>query len=155
MTRDKLIKINGKEVKDIKESVRLFNILEAGKNYKLNILPTGRFKFEETKDKSRLCKVINKKLLKKNTVQLNLHDGTNVLSGKDSKVKVGDSVLLGEDNKVKKVISLEKGKDVFVISGGSIGMSGKIQSIEKNKAKIKLDDIDKEVELDISHIVVR
>ena len=153
MVRNKLIKINGKEVKDVKESVRLFNILEIDKKYMLSILPTGRFEFVEVKDDSRLCKVTNKKTLKNNKVQLNFHDGSNVIS-KD-KVKVGDSVVLDLEGKISKIISLEKGKNIFVISGRSIGLSGKIKEVEGKKIKVKFEDLDREVELDISHIIIR
>lgn len=153
MVRNKLIKINGKQVKDVKESVRLFNILEIDKKYMLSILHTRRFEFVEVKDDSRLCKVTNKKTLKNNKIQLNFHDGSNVIS-KD-KVNVGDSVVLDSKGKISKIISLEKGKNIFVISGRSVGLGGKIKEVEGKKAKVKFNDFDKEVELDISHVVVR
>ena len=128
LVRNKLIKINGKQVKDVKESVRLFNILEIDKKYMLSILPTRRFEFVEVKDDSRLCKVTNKKTLKNNKVQLNFHDGSNVIS-KD-KINVGDSVVLDLKGKISKIISLEKGKNIFVISGRSVGLGGKIKEVE-------------------------
>ena len=58
MINQKLIKINGKAVKDPRESIKLFNILEADKAYRLSISPKGKFYFEEAKEKTRLCKVI-------------------------------------------------------------------------------------------------
>ncbi len=155
MIRNKLIKINGKEAKDIKEAIKLFNILEVDKIYKLIILPTGRFKFEETKENSRLCKIIEKTLVRGNKVQLNLHDGTNALLNEKEKANVGDSVELDFSNKVKRIIKIEKGKEVFVISGKSIGLTGKIENIEGKKTKLKLNEINKEVELNVSHIIVR
>ena len=71
MVNEGLIKINGKKVKDIKESIRLFNILEADKRYVLTVLPTGRFSFEETNSNYRLCSVSNKKMLRNKKIQLN------------------------------------------------------------------------------------
>ena len=152
MVNSGVIKLNGKPVKNIKESVKLFNVLEAAKKYVLTILTTGRFDFKEEKSDSRLCKVVDKKMLKGKKIQLNLHDGTNILA--DKKINIGDSVELDFSNKVKNVISLEKGKNAFVISGRSIGKTGKIQEIENKKVKVKFDKEDKEVELEMSHVMV-
>ena len=155
MINNKLLKINGKNVKDVKESLVLFNLFEAGKSYELGILSTGRYSFEETKAKSRLCKVSGITNLKNKKIQLNLHDGTNLLISSKEKVKVGDSVEVDFEGKIGKIISLEKGKKVTIISGKNVGLHGKIQEVEESKVKIKFDEIDKEVELDKSHIFVR
>ena len=56
--------------------------------------------------------------------------------------------------KLKRIIKFEKGKEVFVISGKSVGLSGKILELEGKKAKIKLEN-GKEVELDMAHLIVR
>ena len=58
MVKEKKIKLNGKVVKDIREGVRLLNILEAGKTYRMTVLKTGRFAFEESKGKNRVAKVV-------------------------------------------------------------------------------------------------
>jgi len=42
----------------------------------------------------------NKKLLKNNQIQLNLHDGTNILS--KGKISIGDSVYVDSSSKIKK-----------------------------------------------------
>jgi small subunit ribosomal protein S4e len=156
MTKENLIKINGKPVKDIKEGVRLFNVLEAGNKYRLNILKTGRFILEEVKGgerESRLCKVTGKTMLPEKVTQLNLHDGSNVIS--KEKVNVGDSVELDMSGKIKKVIAFEKGKNVLIVSGRSVGMKGKIDSVSNGKVKVKLEDKeDKVVELEKDHVVV-
>ncbi len=139
MIAQKFLKINSRIIKDSKESISLFNILEADKPYRLILLPTGKFAFEELKDKdTRLCKVIKKTLTKNNNVQLNLHDGSNAIS-KDS-ISVGDSVYLDAAGKIKKHISLEKGKNIAIISGKYIGLKGKIQSKEGNNIHILLEN---------------
>jgi len=154
LINEKKIKLNGQIVKSHRESIRLFNILEADKKYKLILLPTGKFKFEETKDNSKLCKVVNKKMLAGNKTQLNLHDGTNVLITKEEKVGVDDSLLIDFSHKIKKIIHFEKNKPVFIISGKSTGLNGTIKEVSKNHAIIKLDEIEKEVELHKSHVIV-
>lgn len=151
MITQRILKINGREVMDYHESINLFNVFEAGKNYVLKLSPTRKFFFEETKDgKERLCKVTGKKLIAKNKIQLNLHDGTNIIG--DSKTKIGDSLYLDLSGKVKKHISLEKGREIFVIGGKYEGQSGKVESISGKKISIKLKD--KSTVLDMENIIV-
>jgi small subunit ribosomal protein S4e len=134
--KEKEIKINGKKVIDYHESIKLFNLLQADKNYILYLLPTKKFTLEESKSKDvRLCKVTGKRLLKNNTVQLNMHDGSNVMT--KEKVNVNDSVYLDLSGKIKKVVKLEKGKEVFVMEGRHAGQKGIISSIEGKKANIQ------------------
>lgn len=139
MIKDKLLKINGKLVKDHLESIKLFNLFEADKSYLLTLLPTRKFNFEEAKDKSiRLCKVINRRLVSDGKIQINMHDGTNLVSS--DKIKVGDSLYIDFSNKIKKHISLEKGKEVFVMSGKYTGLNGKIIDVKDNILKIKFKE---------------
>lgn len=154
MIKDKLLKLNGKEVKDYRESIKLFNIFEADKPYILTILPTKKFNLKETKDNNkRLCKVIDKKLLSKNTIQLNFHDGSNALT-KD-KIMVQDSVYLDFSGKIVSHIPINQSKSAFVFKGKYSGRLGKIDSIENKKAKIKFDDKEDLVELPISQLIVQ
>ncbi len=149
MIKNKALKINNKEVKDHRESIKLFNILEAGKIYQLTILPTGRFILEETKEKDRICKVLNKNLLKNNQTQLNFHDGSNILT--KEKIQTHDTIYLSPENKITKTVPMEKGKDCFISNGKYAGHKGKIESLENGTAKIKLKD--KSVELNKENII--
>ena len=151
MIKQKLLKINGREVKDYRESVCLFNILEAGKSYFLILTENGKFKFEETKSvEERLCKVIGKKLQKKNKIQLNMHDGSNILA--DDKININDSVYLDFSGKIKKHIPLEKGKECIVVKGKYLGEKGKIEQLDNGKAEVKFNK-DKSSVLDKRSIV--
>jgi small subunit ribosomal protein S4e len=139
MVNAKMLKLNGRVVRNFHESVKLFNVFEADKTYKLILLPTKKFSFEETKDKDvRLCKVIGKKVLPKNTIQLNLHDGSNVLT--KEKINIEDSVYLDFSGKIKKHIAFEKGKSAFVLSGKYAGNEVKIGGVKDNLVTIKLKD---------------
>lgn len=138
MIKQKLIKINGKIVTDYRECIKLFNILEAGKSYRLTLLPTGKFSLEETKDKDRLCKVISKKLINGGKIQINLHDGTNLVS-KD-KINVEDSLYIDPECKIKSHISFDKAKKAFIFSGKYIGQEGKIEKVEGKNVLIKIND---------------
>jgi small subunit ribosomal protein S4e len=153
MINEKQLKINGKLVESPKESICLFNIFEADKPYILTLLPTGKFTFQPSPSSSRLVKITNKKLLKKNTIQLNFHDGSNILS--KEKVNVNDSILLDSTNKITKHLSLEKGSSAFVISGKYIGQKGKIQTIKENKITIQIENKEIPAQLNTSQIVVQ
>jgi len=150
MVRNKQVKLNGRVVSDIRETVKLFNILEADKHYKLTLLSTGRFTFEPTKSNLRLAKIIGKKVLNGGVIQYNLHDGTNFIS-KD-KMVVGESVELDLENKVKKAHKIEKGKEVFVFQGKSAGHIGKVEQVQDHKIEVKLDK--RSVTLDSRHVMV-
>ncbi len=139
MIHEKMLKINGRVVRDPRESIKLFNLFQADKVYFLSLLPTGKFFFEEAKHKDmRVCKIINKKLIKNNLIQVNLHDGSNVLT-KD-KMVVGDSLYIDLEGKIKKHVPLEKGKEAIVIKGKYSGSKGKMESIDGNNVIIHLKD---------------
>lgn len=153
MIHQKLLKLNGRPVKDYRESITLFDILEADKPYVLTLIETGKFSLEEVKDPTmRLCKVTNKTLIKNNKVQLNLHDGSNLIS--EDKISIGDSVYLDMSGKIKKHILLEKGKKVLVIKGKYLGLKGAIESLEGNKVTISLPD-NKLTSIDKRQVIVQ
>lgn len=151
MISKKLLEVNGLKVKDLRDSLNLFSIFGIGKKkYILSLLPTGRFTLEETKKEHRICKVVNKTALKDGKIQLNLHDGGNLIS--KEKVSVGDSIELDFKGKIGRVLHLDKGKKVFIDSGRNIGKEGKIESIDGKKIKIKLED--RVVELNQVQVIV-
>ena len=140
MINSKLLKLNSRLVKDYRESIRLFNILEADKLYILKILPTKRFALEEVKSaNSRICKVVNKRLIKGKKIQLNFHDGSNVISS-DNKISVNDSVHLSQENKIISHIPFKEGRKVFITSGKYVGQEGSILNLENSKTLVKLND---------------
>jgi len=153
MIKDKMLKLNGRLVRDFRESIKLFNVLEADRDYRLSILPTGRFVFEESKDKnSRLCRVINRRLVGKDTFQINLHDGTNLVT-KD-KINVHDSLKIDFEGKIIQHIKFEKGKNVFIFAGKYQGNEGKVDSVEKGKVMINIKDREELVQSPISQVIV-
>ena len=154
------IKVNGRKVKDYRDTIQIFNTLEAGKLFSLSILPTHKFYFKEISEKdskSRLCKVTNKRLVKSGVAQLNLHDGTNVLIKSKSEadqIKNGDSVYLSLEGKIVKHTSVSPGREIFVFLGSNAGKKGKIIQLDGENASIKLEDRDEPVSLPIGGFVV-
>ncbi|MBI2632269.1 hypothetical protein HYW75_04655 [Candidatus Pacearchaeota archaeon] len=140
MINEKMLKINGRIVKDYRDSICLFNQFEAGKTFQLILLRTGKFAFKElNKAEYMVFKVKGKNIIKKGKIQLNLHDGTNILIDKKNIVN-GDSVYLDDKKKIVNHISLEKGGKAFVIRGKHQGLYGVIESIEDNNVSVKLEN---------------
>jgi small subunit ribosomal protein S4e len=137
MIDEKILKINGKPVKDCRDSICLFNIFEADKLYCLSLLRTGKFVLKELdKNENRICKVIGKTLVREGMIQLNLHDGTNVLTHKRN-IVIGDSVYLDQNNKFAGHLPLEKGRQIFITKGKHVGLMGIIESVKDGVAEVK------------------
>ncbi|MFH1802596.1 MAG: KOW motif-containing protein [archaeon] len=153
MIYQKHLKINGKEVKDHRESIKLFNLFEADKTYLLTLTVTGKFTLEETKQKERPCKVINKKVLSGKKIQLNFHEGSNILTD-DKKINTQDTVYIGLDKKMKKHVQFEKGRDCLIIRGRFLGQKCKIENVKGNKASVKIKGIDAETVLEKKGVIV-
>ena len=152
MIHEKQLKLNGKIIRDHKASISLFNLLQADKTYFLTLLPTKKFFFQLASDSStRLCKITSKKLLKKNQIQFNCHDGTNLIS--DDKITIGDSVCLDLKNKIKKHLPLVKEKSVFILSGKYLGLNGIVESLNGNQANIKLKEKEKSAALSKQQLI--
>ncbi len=131
---EKLIKINGREIKNINFPISLFDIVslvKSSKSYRAVLSENKKIVFEEVSGKDsemKIYKVINKKILDGKTIQLNLMHGKNIIS-KD-KVKTGDSVVLDfKENKIIRTIPLEKGREAFITDGKHAGQKGKIEDI--------------------------
>ena len=60
MVNQKLIKLNGNLVRNIKESIGLFSILELEKSYVLTLNIHGKFTLEENKNQRRKASKSNK-----------------------------------------------------------------------------------------------
>ena len=135
----RLIKLNGRDVIEEKNSITLFDVLTiepTKKNYRLTLTPKGRFTLEEIDERNaheKVSKIIGKKMLKGKKIQLNLMDGRNILT--DLKCKLNDSIIVElKTNKAKKCLSLEKGAKIIVFGGKHGGKRGEVVSInEKEK----------------------
>lgn len=128
---EKKIKINGKIIRDVRYPVGLFDLISIHEeNYKCNF-NGKKFFFEKTENvNTKVIKVIGKKNLGKNKIQINLMDGRNIFN--NEKVSVNDSILYDfKLNKVLKVIKMEKGRTGFVVKGKHSGIKGKILEILK------------------------
>lgn len=130
LVRGKQLKLNGRAVRDVHEPIHLLNILEADKKYKLTLLPTGRFTFEETKDASRVASVVSKTMVSKGKVQIGFHDGTATIANAKDEINTGDSAEFDFKNKATKWMPLKKGANVLIRSGSQQGHEGTVEKVE-------------------------
>jgi len=159
----KEIFVDGKPRGDHKYPVGLFDIIEMPKlNKQYRIVPskTGFDLIETSKQESKvkLCRINGKAVVKGGKLQLNLHDGKNILS--DKKVfKTGDSVLI-ELPSQKIVNHLKMDKDMLsIITGGqNRGTVAKIKEIvikrTREPNKIICTTKDKEFEAIADYVFV-
>jgi len=134
LINEKQIQINHKEIREVNYPVCLFDVInfpKLKKNYKALLSPNKKMIFEsvsEENSRTKVFKVINKKILPGKIKQLNLMNGKNIIS--KEKVNTGDSVVLNlKDNKIVKIVPMKKGEFVFVIKGKHAGHKGKIEEI--------------------------
>jgi small subunit ribosomal protein S4e len=131
---EKNIYIDGVPRTDYKHMVGLFDIVSipaTNEYYRLLLDTQNRFKlFEDDADAAKLCRINNKTIVKKGAVQLNLHDGTNILASND--YKTFDTVIIDtKERKILKHIGYKSGNLAMIVGGEHSGEIGKIKQIRK------------------------
>lgn len=128
------IYVDGVARSDYKYMIGLFDIVSIPANneyYRLLLDPQNRFKlYKEDASALKLCRINNKTIIKKGTVQLNLHDGSNILASNDYRTL--DTIMLGlGDRKIIKHIVYKPGNLAMIVGGEHSGEIGKIKQIRK------------------------
>tara|TARA_Y100000310_G_C20688463_1_gene820654 strand:+ start:1872 stop:2549 length:678 start_codon:yes stop_codon:yes gene_type:complete len=109
------------------------SIAGSKENYQIVYNNLGKLEIKKNeKSTLKLKKVIAKKVIKGNKVQINLFNGHNILVTNSKEYKVGDSIAV-EKNKVVKHIKFEKGAKVFLTAGKHVGRNGIIEEIKEQK----------------------
>jgi len=131
---EKNICIDGVPRTDYKHMVGLFDIVSmpaTNEYYRVLLDKHNRFKlFKEDAGAAKLCRINNKTIVTKGAVQLNLHDGTNILASND--YKTFDTVLLDtKERKIVKHIGYKPGNLAMIVGGEHSGEIGKIKQIRK------------------------
>jgi len=148
MTLNKMVEVNNKVRIDENFPVQVLDILTLPKaklNYRLEII-NKKFSLTKVSDKdaeTKIVKIVGKKVLGKNNIQMNLSDGQNFVS-KD-KFSVGDSAVVNtKENKVVKILPLKEGAKIEIISGKHAGENGAVKGFEElvrgKNYIIKLED---------------
>lgn len=138
---EKQIKINHKNIYEVKYPVCLFDVItfeKSNKSYKATLSEKKKMEFVEVSGKeaeTKVYKIANKKIIGKNKTQINLKQGRNIIIKENA--KTGDSLLINlKDGKVIKVIPMEKGNNAFITEGKHAGKSGKIEDIIERGGKM-------------------
>jgi small subunit ribosomal protein S4e len=85
----------------------------------------------------KLCRVQNKRTLKGGIIQLNLHDGRNILTEKNI-YRPNDSLLIEiSTQKILKHYKFDKNSPAIVISGKNIGVKGNVKDIFDRKSMLE------------------
>ncbi len=140
------VKINGKPVKKPNYPAGIMDILSLSADENYIVLPgsKGLMLKRVRESNTRLAKVVNKKINHGNVIQLNLHNGTNIIT-KEKDISTGDTLLIDNGKfSIKSVVKMKKGSLVIVTKGrnrGKIGTMEKViitKSSQPNQAVIKV-----------------
>ena len=105
-------------------------------NYRVVPTAKGMALVEIQKDEAtkKVCRIMNKTIIKGGKLQLNLHDGKNILT--DGKYDTGDSIVIELPSlKIQNHLKFDKGKHAIIVKGRNSGNAGKIMSITESNAK--------------------
>ncbi|MFX0073682.1 MAG: 30S ribosomal protein S4e, partial [Candidatus Hermodarchaeota archaeon] len=138
-------KVDGRVIKDKSFPLGLMDVLSIEKiNKHYRILPDSHHglilhEISEQESAYKLCRIIQKKTVKGGHIQLNLHDGRNiVILVKDPKNPKEDvyhrmdvlKISIPEQEILKK-LEFKEGQLAVIMSGKNIGQIGKIITIKK------------------------
>lgn len=136
---DSLLLVDGKSRKEHKFPIGLMDIIELPKLkevYRVGFDNKGKIiieKINENEKAHKVCKIINKTAIKNKKIQVNLHDGKNIIVDKCQE-RVGDSVIIDlKNNKITKGLPLQKNANILLIGGKNIGRKGKLVEIVSGK----------------------
>jgi small subunit ribosomal protein S4e len=128
------ILVDGVVRRDYKYITGLFDIISIpALNVYYRVLQdaSNRLKLQkEEQGALKLCRINNKTIVKNGAVQLNLHDGTNILASNDC--RAFDTVMLSTpDKKITKHIPRKAGNLAMIVGGKHSGEIGTIKHVRK------------------------
>ncbi|NQV08595.1 30S ribosomal protein S4e [Candidatus Woesearchaeota archaeon] len=133
---NKDILVDGKPRKDHRILVGLMDVVSFPKkkeHLRLLFNKKGKIdvvKIKENESNIKICKIKGKTIVKKGKIQLNLHDGKNILINKND-YKVGDSLVLELPAlKIKEHLKLESKSTIYLTGGRHIAETGVIEDIK-------------------------
>jgi len=157
--KNKRVLLNHKKIKDVRNTVKLFDVITftgSGKNYRLTLTRNGKFTVEEISEKEakyKTTKITDKTLLKGKKTQLNLYDGRNILQ--DIDCKTGDSVKVNlKDKKIEDTLKLKKGSEVMIFAGKHSGKKGKVEEVDEENQIVSVKAGEEKFNALIKQIIV-
>lgn len=126
--------VNGRPIKDSSFPVGIMDVIEIPKTKEyFRVLfdkkgSVNLLKIDESEKNTKLFKLINKTMVTGKKVQLNLHDGTNLLSNEGYKTS-STLVMKVPDMKIVDSLEFKEGYIGLVIKGKNVSRIGKISKI--------------------------
>ncbi len=133
--------VDGRRRKDTRLGIGLMDVLQIQKtkeNYRVILDNKGKLvMIKENNPTMKPCKITGKRVLKNGVLQVNLHDGKNLLT--DKKVKLGDTLVIElPGQKILEHLSLEKSCLVYLTGGKHIGETGQVEDIKSDTIRVKI-----------------
>lgn len=165
--KSKEIFVDGKPRLDYRYPVGLFDSIEVPKvDKQFRVVPSKKglelVEINKQESKQKLCRIKEKTMNKGGVLQLNLHDGKNILADKKTKTdyKTGDSLLIElPTQKIIDHLKMDKGMLSIITSGQNRGTIAKIKEIiirrtrEPNKIICEKDGKDFEAIVDYVFVI--
>jgi len=111
----------------------VISIPKLKKNYRILFNQKGKLTLVPIDEKDagwKLCRIENKTIVKGKKIQLNLHDGKNIIVQKDE-YRTGDVLKISQkDNKITDVFKFDKGNISLIIGGSHVGQIANIGDIQ-------------------------
>jgi small subunit ribosomal protein S4e len=128
------------DVLSLPDATKYFRVLPAKKGLTLNTIQKNDASF-------KLCKITNKSILKGKGVQLNFHDGSNVLvsvaapqNPVEDVFETYDTIKISlPERQIIEHVKLKENNYALITGGKNIGKCGKIVKIEKLKRRKRKD----------------
>ncbi len=132
--------VDGRRVSDDSFGVGLMDVvsLPEAKEYYV-MVPKGKYllpeKVSAEKAKAKYCRIRDKVRVSKSKVQLNLHDGRNILIEREEDTfKPGDTLVISlPEQKLENALKLSKGANCLVYKGKHAGATGKFVEVMESK----------------------
>jgi len=142
----KNVLINGKQTKDVRAMVGVFDVIQfpdLKKNFRISLTENKKLKIVKIEDKEANLvpsKVINKTKLKGNKLQLNMSPGKNITVDKDT-YKTQDTLILEMPKQtIKEQLPFEEKSCVFLLGGKQVGKVGLITKIQEKIIEMQIGD---------------
>lgn len=143
--REKHILVNGRRRYDYRDAAGFLDVIEMGdpqETVRIIVDKRGKISYVKIPIKEaeiKICKVIGKRAMKGNKLQMNLSDGQNFLINPKDREKINDSVVVNiKSNKIIEHLPFEKNATVFFREGKQIGQMGKVIEVDKENVTVKL-----------------
>lgn len=142
---NKKVYVNGRRRTDHRSAVGFLDVIEFEETndiFRIILNKNGQITFikiPQNEAAYKIYKIIGKKILKGNKLQINLNDGQNYLANQNERYNVGGSLFIDiKNNKIIEYLPFEKNVQVLLTAGKRVGEIGKVISIEKDMVTLKL-----------------